>query len=317
MESPTTQQVTTEVKEPDNRFYKIRNTGKCLSEGVSLLTEHFLRMVYLSLPISIVYALSSTFIIQNATNTALRTLGVIPPMTLSTSLFTVLNLIASVCSLAFVYRLVELRIANESVKNQTFKSFYNKNFLDLSVKSLFFTIVSAMLFFIACGLIILYSLIGKKEMDLDTTTLKIIGGVVLLLAMLIFSIAYRNVLPTVMLQKGSFVRPYFDGLKKGFRKWGKMMQISVLVFLLVFVVGFLLCAPAIVFSFVQYSAMVSEMNGDAVNLPDHFGTWMFITLFVTSFISFFIMLVYYSPLSFTYASIMTEEEEAEGAIPMV
>ena len=303
-----------EGKEQDNRFYKIRNTGKCLSEGVSLLTEHFLRMVYLSLPVSIPYALSSAIIVQNTTNTVL---GTLPPMTLSMSFFTTLNLIASVCTLAFVYRLVELRIENESVKTQTFKSFYNKNFLDLSIKSLFFIIVTSVLALIALGLLFLYSLIGVKEMDLDKTTLKIIGLMLILLVFLIVAIAYRNVLPTVMLQKGIHVRPYFDGFKKGFRKWGKMMQISVLVFLLVFVVSFLLCAPAIVFSFVQYSAMVSELNGDAVNLPEHFGTWMFITLLVTSFISFFIMLIYYSPLSFTYASIMTEEEEAEGAIPMV
>ena len=314
MESKSTQLVTAEMKEPDNRFYKIRNTGKCLSEGVSLLTEHFLRMVYLSLPLSITYAVSNAIVAQQATTLAT---GLVPSTIITMSVFSFLNYLATIGLIAFVYRMVEVRIADDSLKVQTFKSFYNSNFFSLSIKALFFLIVTVVFAAIAVALLALYSQIGSKEMDLDTTTLKIIGGVVLILMFLTFAIAYRNVLPTVMLQKGSYVRPYLDGLKKGFRKWGKMMQISVLVFLLVFVVSFLLCAPAIVFSFVQNAALVSEMNGDAVNLPEHFGTWMFITLLVTSFISFFILLVHVSPLSFTYASIMTEEEEAEGAIPMV
>ena len=314
MESKTTQQVTTEVKEPDNRFYKIRNKGKCLSEGVSLLTEHFLRMILLSLPISIPYALSSAILAQVATNLVA---GLTPQIIILLSVFSTLSFLTTIGMLALVYRFVEVRIAGKSLGEQTFKSIYDKKFFGLSIKALFYVIITAILAGIAIGLLVLYSFIGGKEMDLDKTTLKIIGLMLILLVFLIIAIAYRNVLPTVMLQKGSYVRPYLDGFKKGFKKWGKMMQISLLVFLLVGVVSFLLSAPAIVFTFVQSSALTSQLSGDAVNLPDHFETWMFITLLVTQFVTFYVMMVYFSPLSFTYASIMTEEEEAEGAIPMV
>ena len=314
MESKTTQQVTTEVKEPDNRFYKIRNTGKCLSEGVSLLTEHFLRMILLSLPISIPYALSSAILAQVATNLVA---GLTPQIIILLSVFSTLSFLTTIGMLALVYRFVEVRIAGKSLGEQTFKSIYDKKFFGLSIKALFYVIITAILAGIAIGLLVLYSFIGGKEMDLDKTTLKIIGLMLILLVFLIIAIAYRNVLPTVMLQKGSYVRPYLDGFKKGFKKWGKMMQISLLVFLLVGVVSFLLSAPAIVFTFVQSSALASQLSGDAVNLPDHFETGMFITLLVTQFVTFYVMMVYFSPLSFTYASIMTEEEEAEGAIPMV
>ncbi|MBR4367301.1 MAG: hypothetical protein IKP43_11045, partial [Bacteroidaceae bacterium] len=233
------------------------------------------------------------------------------------SVFSTISFLTLIGMLALVYRFVEVRIADENLGKQTLKSIYNRRFFALALKSLCYVIITAVLVCIAVGLLVLYSLIGSKEMDLDKTTLKIVGLVLILLVFLIFAIAYRNVLPTVMLQKGSYVRPYLDGLKRGFRKWGKMMQISVLVFLLVGVVSFLLSAPAIVFTFVQSSALASQLNGDAVNLPDHFETWMFIILLVTEFVTFFISMVYFSPLSFTYASIMTEEEEAEGAIPMV
>jgi len=315
MEQATVQnKETIEGKEEDNRFYKIRNTGKCLSEGVSLLTEHFLRMLYLSLPISIPYAVSSAILAMVSTNLVV---GVTTEKIIMFSVFSTISFLTLIGMLALVYRFVEVRIADENLGKQTLKSIYNRRFFALVLKSLFYVIITAVLVCIAVGLLVLYSLIGSKEMDLDKTTLKIVGLVLILLVFLIFAIAYRNVLPTVMLQKGSYVRPYLDGLKRGFRKWGKMMQISVLVFLLVGVVSFLLSAPAIVFTFVQSSALASQLNGDAVNLPDHFETWMFIILLVTEFVTFFITMVYFSPLSFTYASIMTEEEEAEGAIPMV
>ena len=315
MEQATVQnKETIEGKEEDNRFYKIRNTGKCLSEGVSLLTEHFLRMLYLSLPISIPYAVSSAILAMVSTNLVV---GVTPEKIIMFSVFSTISFLTLIGMLALVYRFVEVRIADENLGKQTLKSIYNRRFFALALKSLCYVIITAVLVCIAVGLLVLYSLIGSKEMDLDKTTLKIVGLVLILLVFLIFAIAYRNVLPTVMLQKGSYVRPYLDGLKRGFRKWGKMMQISVLVFLLVGVVSFLLSAPAIVFTFVQSSALASQLNGDAVNLPDHFETWMFIILLVTEFVTFFISMVYFSPLSFTYASIMTEEEEAEGAIPMV
>ncbi len=315
MEQATVQnKETIEGKEEDNRFYKIRNTGKCLSEGVSLLTEHFLRMLYLSLPISIPYAVSSAILAMVSTNLVV---GVTPEKIIMFSVFSTISFLTLIGMLALVYRFVEVRIADENLGKQTLKSIYNRRFFALALKSLCYVIITAVLVCIAVGLLVLYSLIGSKEMDLDKTTLKIVGLVLILLVFLIFAIAYRNVLPTVMLQKGSYVHPYLDGLKRGFRKWGKMMQISVLVFLLVGVVSFLLSAPAIVFTFVQSSALASQLNGDAVNLPDHFETWMFIILLVTEFVTFFISMVYFSPLSFTYASIMTEEEEAEGAIPMV
>ena len=315
MEQATVQnKETIEGKEEDNRFYKIRNTGKCLSEGVSLLTEHFLRMLYLSLPISIPYAVSSAILAMVSTNLVV---GVTTEKIIMFSVFSTISFLTLIGMLALVYRFVEVRIADENLGKQTLKSIYNRRFFALALKSLCYVIITAVLVCIAVGLLVLYSLIGSKEMDLDKTTLKIVGLVLILLVFLIFAIAYRNVLPTVMLQKGSYVRPYLDGLKRGFRKWGKMMQISVLVFLLVGVVSFLLSAPAIVFTFVQSSALASQLNGDAVNLPDHFETWMFIILLVTEFVTFFITMVYFSPLSFTYASIMTEEEEAEGAIPMV
>ena len=315
MEQATVQnKETIEGKEEDNRFYKIRNTGKCLSEGVSLLTEHFLRMLYLSLPISIPYAVSSAILAMVSTNLVV---GITPEKIIMFSVFSTISFLTLIGMLALVYRFVEVRIADENLGKQTLKSIYNRRFFALTLKSLCYVIITAVLVCIAVGLLVLYSLIGSKEMDLDKTTLKIVGLVLILLVFLIFAIAYRNVLPTVMLQKGSYVRPYLDGLKRGFRKWGKMMQISVLVFLLVGVVSFLLSAPAIVFTFVQSSALASQLNGDAVNLPDHFETWMFIILLVTEFVTFFISMVYFSPLSFTYASIMTEEEEAEGAIPMV
>ena len=315
MEQATVQnKETIEGKEEDNRFYKIRNTGKCLSEGVSLLTEHFLRMLYLSLPISIPYAVSSAILAMVSTNLVV---GVTTEKIIMFSVFSTISFLTLIGMLALVYRFVEVRIADENLGKQTLKSIYNRRFFALALKSLCYVIITAVLVCIAVGLLVLYSLIGSKEMDLDKTTLKIVGLVLILLVFLIFAIAYRNVLPTVMLQKGSYVRPYLDGLKRGFRKWGKMMQISVLVFLLVGVVSFLLSAPAIVFTFVQSSALASQLNGDAVNLPDHFETWMFIILLVTEFVTFFISMVYFSPLSFTYASIMTEEEEAEGAIPMV
>ena len=307
-------QGTTEGTEQDNRFYKIRNTGKCLSEGVSLLTEHFVRMLYLSLPVSIPYALSSAIIAQLSTHIIS---GLTTSMLVSILAFSTILFLCSIAMLALVFRFVEVKASNESLKQQTFKSIYNKNFFGLSIKALFYIIITSILAAIACGLVFLYMMIGSKDWDLDKTTLKVIGLVVILLVLLTIAIAYNNVLPTVMLQKGSFVRPYIDGFKRGFKKWGKMMQISVLVALLVGVVSFLLNAPAIVFTFVQRAALTSQLNGDAVNLPDHFEIWMFITLLITSFVSFYIQMLYFTPLSFTYASIKTEEEEADGAIPMV
>lgn len=220
MESKTTQQVTTEVKEPDNRFYKIRNTAKCLSEGVSLLTEHFRRMILLSLPISIPYALSSAILAQVATNLVA---GLTPQIIIMLSVFSALSFLTTIGMLALVYRFVEVRIAGESLGEQKFKSIYDKKFYGLSIKALFYVIITAILAGIAVGLLALYSFIGVKDMDLDKTTLKIIGLMLILLVFLIIAIAYRNVLPTVMLQTGSYVRPYLDGFKKGFKKWGKMM----------------------------------------------------------------------------------------------
>lgn len=303
-----------DIKENENRFYKLRNTGKCLSEGVSLLTENFRRMLFLSLPVCIPYALSTAIVVQMSTYLVAST------STQTIAFFVVSGILSILCfigMLALVYRFIEIRADDGSLKPQTFKSIYNRNFISLALKALFFFAITLMLVGIVIVALYLYSKIGTKDMDLDKTILKLIGLVLVVLVFIIFGIAYNNVLPTLMLQKGNYFKATFDGLKNGFWKWGKMMQISVLVYLLETVVLFLLSAPSIVFTFVQSSALTSQLNGDAVNLPENFKTWMFITLLVTQFATFFIQMIYYTPMSFTYASIKTEEKEAKGDIPLV
>ncbi|MBR4365522.1 MAG: hypothetical protein IKP43_01935, partial [Bacteroidaceae bacterium] len=120
MEQATVQnKETIEGKEEDNRFYKIRNTGKCLSEGVSLLTEHFLRMLYLSLPISIPYAVSSAILAMVSTNLVV---GVTPEKIIMFSVFSTISFLTLIGMLALVYRFVEVRIADENLGKQTLKS---------------------------------------------------------------------------------------------------------------------------------------------------------------------------------------------------
>ena len=172
MEQTTVQNnETVEVKDQDNRFYKIRNTGKCLSEGVSLLTENFLRMLFLSLPVSIPYAVSSAILAMVATNLVA---GVTTEKIIMFSVFSSISFLTLIGMLALVYRFVEVRIADENLGKQTLKSIYNRRFFALTLKSLFYVIITAVLICIAVGLLVLYTLIGSKEMDLDKTTLKIV-----------------------------------------------------------------------------------------------------------------------------------------------
>ena len=120
------------------------------------------------------------------------------------------------------------------------------------------------------------------------------------------------------LGEGTLMSKFWKGYKVGWKKWGKLFALSLLVSIIVGIISLLLVSPAIVITLLQRNASLSLLEGDAVNLPSLFPLWAVLILIISAFLLTIVTWIQHLPLAYLYASVKEDMEQEEKAkIPMI
>ena len=308
-----------DVNQQSEVFYKYRGATRCLSVGISFLTDNFLAIVKLSLPYALTFAAILTAIVYITSDSSFmdtmmrmsidgnRT-GIILVVVLS--LLYVLLFVAEVMYEGFIFRLVHIRSHNLPLSRFTPKAIW-KSSLKYAGKAFWFYLVTVIIVQICSMIAVLPFVFGGEGTIFEV--LKIGVFAVVMSLTLIFALPLSVALPAMFLEKGKARRNAFYGYRKGLRIWGKVFCLSILIAILQLFLIFVLSMPFVTMVSSYHAATQSQLYGDAVHLPGGFGVWYAICLFVTSYLYTFLLWLQTVPFAYLYASIKSDEiEEAKN-----
>ena len=287
-----------------NPFYIYRNIRKCLSEGVSLLTDNFWHTVWLSLPVIVACSAILGFVVIQSGETIATDSTSMAQVVVWLALLTVAFLLLK----TLIYTFLSFKVKEVPKKTLTFRRLYGKTFINLLPKALLYVVVTmALIGGVAYGIHLFLSLFQPQSEAM--MVVKTVSVVMFVLLFIILFIPYQNVLPTLMMLHGNPFALMMRGWASGFRYWGKMMQMSVLVKLFVFFVSLLLASPGLIFLMVNQSAVSSAAEGDTVVLPSFYSALLVGTVFLTFVLESLLAFVDNAPFAYLHASIKVDEEE--------
>ena len=290
-------------------LYRYRGVQKCLSEGISFLTDHFLRFVRLTLPVSIPFSLVVAALIYLACDVTVLTDG--------TTLMAVVGVLTGLCValtaiyVALIYRLLQLQDEGYDMNRLAFRRLYTKALWPLAIKALG---VSLLISVITAAFCYAFQYIIHLPLDDELVTIasKVVGLVVLALVAIALLTPLTLCTPGAMLGQEGFFRNIRTAYRWGWRRWGKVFSLNLLVGLIVEIVSTLLLAPAIVVALMQRNATMSIMQGDAVDLPAGFSVWVAIIFLASAFVYTLLLWLQHVPLAYQYASAKVADEEEHG-----
>lgn len=310
----------TSENQQSEQFYTYRGISKCLSAGISFLTDNFLYLIKISLPIAILYSiingalayfLSDTHISQSlytivgGANTS--GLGVV----ISFLLLCLLSYASTCFMLGLLYRLMCIHSHDIPLDKDNMLSTL-KFSAKYGVKAFCFYLIP--LFIVLAFSTVSHYALMKNIANGAVFPWLTLGIVILIvIALLVFALPLSIALPAMYLEKGNAFKNCLYGYKKGIKSWGKVFCLSLLLVMLVGLIDFVLLMPALSMISCYHAATDSILNGDAVTMPSGFHFWYAIVLFVSYFILFFVSWVSHTPFCYLYASIKSDElEEAKN-----
>lgn len=293
-------------------FYKYRGIGKCISDGVSFITDNFFLFVRQTLPVHILLALfgaACAYLICEITlQKPIESLCVFGCISIA------LIVLDSVFS-GIIFRFLKLHSKNMDVKRMTFSGLYKSVWKD-SAKVLGYNVLNLLFAVVAFAPLNLLYLIKPESLGMKITIFCFF--IVWLLVIVVASFPYQLSLPTLILGKKSFFKGIWHGYVLGVKKIGKVISLSIVVFIIVALISVLFFAPAIVVLMIRHSASISFANGDAVCLPDKFEFYSALILFVSSFLLIFLKWLFHVPMAYLYASIIFDmKEQKKHELPMI
>ena len=298
-----------EEKAENGSLFIYRGVQKCLSEGISFLTDHFLRFVRLTLPVSIPFALVMAGLIYLACDVTMVTDGALL-MGIVIAL-SALSTILTAVYIALIFRMLQLQDEGYDMNRLTMRRLYTKVLWPMSFKAIAVYILVTLLLAAFCAAYTYVWQVPTNDVTITMAT-KVVGVVVISL------IAIAVLTPTVLCTPGAllgqegFVRNVWTAYKWGWHRWGKVFSLYLLVELIVGIVSTLLFAPAIVVGLMQRNATMSLMQGDAVDLPNSFGIWVAIVFVVSAFIYTLLLWLQQVPMAYQYASAKVSVDEENG-----
>ncbi len=295
-----------------NVFYKYRGVGKCISDGVSFITDHFFRFMKITLPVSILLAIFCAAFIYIACDISLMlSEGV---MYIIASLGIAVFLVYSVFQ-SLIFQLLKLHTKNVEMKNLALRNLY-KSIWGICIKIVGYNallVVIGSIIALVSGFILSIPLDG---LGMDIVKYCIVG--LWVLVAVVVCLPYGISLPALVFGEHNFFRALWHGYVLGLKKIGKVTALFIIVFFIVELISLLLLSPAIIISMVQHSASFSLVAGDSVHLPDNFAIYSILILFLASFLSLLLTWMYYVPMSYLYASFIHDvEEQKKSKLPIV
>jgi len=304
---------TEKENQKEQSFYSYRSVAKCLSAGISFLTDHFWHLVKLSLPVAIplclvlaasIYVSSDVSLLSNPVN-LLMTEGVL----------TFLLVLLTAAFVGFVFNLIRMKSEELDLRTVRLKDAYKKPFFKLTVNAFVVSVIFMVVAF-GFGWLMMKSMMREAH-DMSEVVENVVGAIIVLLIMIAVFVPTGFCLPNVELGEGSLMKKFWKGYKLGWKKWAKLFALTLVVGIIVGVVSILLMSPAIVISLMQRNASLSLLEGDAVHLPSLFPLWEVVVLLISTFLMTILSWIQYLPLAYLYASVKDDMGEDKGALPMI
>lgn len=304
---------TEKENQKEQSFYSYRSVAKCLSAGISFLTDHFWHLVKLSLPVAIplclvlaasIYVSSDVSLLANPVN-LLMTEGVL----------TFLLVLLTAAFVGFVFNLIRMKSEELDLRSVRLKDAYKKPFFKLTVNAFVVSVIFMVVAF-GFGWLMMKSMMREAH-DMSEVVENVVGAIIVLLIMIAVFVPTGFCLPNVELGEGSLMKKFWKGYKLGWKKWAKLFALTLVVGIIVGVVSILLMSPAIVISLMQRNASLSLLEGDAVHLPSLFPLWEVVVLLISTFLMTILSWIQYLPLAYLYASVKDDMGEDKGALPMI
>jgi hypothetical protein len=137
------------------------------------------------------------------------------------------------------------------------------------------------------------------------------GAVLLFVAV---TVPLYMAISVMMLERNGIFTDLKRGYVLGWKKWGRVFALEMLVVILILIAALFVMAPAYVLSLMQHSATLSRMQGDAVDIPAYFSVITIGSLFISSLVMSVFMLCRYLPHAYLYATAKLEESDEETVV---
>jgi len=295
-------------------FYKHRKILSCISDGIGIYTKNITKYTIATLiPTLIVAILISVFsflLLGCWANESFAPQSIFQSIfTWTVFIFTIIFLALHTCvTYVFVeYRCIKKRpIGLQLIYMISFKRFPH---------IFFFYLINICTCAIAG--ICIYYIFSKDIADMNHDDFfYILGCVVVILLVAIYSLPYNIVLPSLMLEKVRFLKGFIKGYKLGISNWVKNFKLFVLLLFIKLILGSILFAPMFVNIAILQSYINALINGDNAHLPESFIICFVAITFLTTSILIYFTAVLNLSYAYLYSSAITDKKEKES-IPIV
>lgn len=300
-------------------FYTYRGVTKCLSAGISFLTDNFLHIVKLSLPFAISFAVVMSAITYVWSNSLFQKILIgqvegsdVSAVTLFATLgvLYVLMLVIVVMFVGLILRLVHIYTHDLPLKKYKYIPTLKASLKYSGKAALIYLVVFAMATLFGALSAVPFMFGGEGRLILG---IKLLVSVVMIIALMVLVLPFNIALPAMIFEKGKPSKAAWYGYKKGMKIWGKVFCLNLLIGIFGIFIMFVLSMPSLTMISSFNAATLSQMNGDSVHLPAGFNVWYVIVLFITYYLFSFMFWIQSVPYCYLYASIKHDEiEEAKN-----
>ncbi len=296
-------------------FFKERTIGKCVSDGISLISNRFWKIIKLALPVIAFAALCITVVTFVFCNAEMEMS--VSENSLLYGLLMFMLLVPLALLTAFAYRCVDVYKERLNIFSVGYKYIYNKVFGRK-------TLVALVIFGIAALVILCFSLIMPPLVNLfvpDETLpqqhygispASLIVFTFFAVIFIIFYVPLIMAMNVMMINNHGLWSDFKKGYALGWKKWGRLFALDVMINVIVFVMAVFLLAPAYVISIMQHSATLSRLQGDAVDIPAYFSAITLLILFLSSLLCTVIFITKVLPHALFYANVVCEDKQEDN-----
>ena len=288
-------------------FYSYRSVQQCLSQGISFLTDHFLRFLWVSCPVAAPLALLLALLVFHACY--LRYYVGDQADIVLMAIVSLLILCCASAYIGFIHRLIVRHKEGLSFDRLPFRKAYDRLFWRLSLYALVVNLFTLLLAAVCTGFgwAVDHWVVGGRPPFFHWAW----GSLIALLLILVLC-PVNQCWAACALSGKSLWGALLSGYRLGWQRWAKVFSLSLLTSIIVCVVSLLLLSPAVVVALTQMSATQSQLAGDVVTLPAGFAVTTFLILFVSMVICSLLNWVQLVPQAYLYASLQTQAASEES-----
>lgn len=296
-------------------FFKERNIGKCLSVGVSLMSNRFLKVIRLAAPLILFAAILFTILAWTFCKAGFEC-GFADSLVFR--IFSTLIIMLNVAILAaFAYRCVDVNIEGLNIYSIGFKFIYNREFWRKVVVA--FAIIAVAVITTALCIAAAHATVSlfpdtpdgtQNQGGVDIMTF-IVYGIMVAIAM-VLTVPLYMALNRMMIEKNHFYLDFKQGYMMGWKKWGRIFALELFINLILAVMAVFVLSPAYVTSLMMHSATLSRLQGDAVDIPAYFSLITICVLFFSSVIWTIFIIARFIPHAYFYANAVSEDKEYDN-----